>query len=106
MEHSGVKGMKWGVRKEHPSGSEIHAARGRQKALEVVARKGKTESERTAAAKKLLTSEDRVTSARLTTGEKVVAGLLAGPVGLAVIGLNARTVKTVAARTDAARKKA
>jgi hypothetical protein len=40
----------------------------------------------------------------MTTGEKVTAALLAGPIGLAVIGGNKVQVKLVAKNTDKHRK--
>jgi len=104
LAHHGVKGQRWGVRKSHPSATEIHSARKRQEARVVQLHKAKTPKQVSVATKKLNTSEDRVTAARMTLGEKVTATMLGGPIGLVVVTRNNRLVKNVAAKTDQARK--
>jgi hypothetical protein len=102
--HHGVKGQKWGVRKSHPSTSEIHAARQRQEKRITQLHSAKTPQRKAAITKKLNTNEDNVTAARMTLGEKVTTTMLGGPVGLVVIARNNQIVKKTAAKTDQARK--
>jgi vacuolar-type H+-ATPase subunit H len=104
LAHYGVKGMRWGVRKQR--NADIKSARKRvdRKAaqdfdklgkLEDKALNAKTSAAREAATKKLTDAEkqintahlkdpDRATAMKMTTGEKValvlIGGLLTGPV--------------------------
>lgn len=95
LEHHGVKGMKWGVRKarpgSRPSGKEIMTARSNVKAGEKairkqkrVVRKTKDEKQKEAEKAKLgdlktshLKNPDRLTALHMTKGEHVVNALLA-----------------------------
>jgi hypothetical protein len=103
LAHLGVKGMRWGTRKQNPTGSEIKGARTRQAERHVAVRTAKTPSARNKASKDVTTNEDRVTASRMTIGEKIVATMLGGPVGLIVISRNKSFVKGVSKKTDAAR---
>jgi hypothetical protein len=103
IRHSGIKGMKWGVRKTAPTTGDIHDARSRQNARANTAVLHPSAKTRTAASKEFHTSEDRVTAARMTRGEKMAAVLLAGPIGGAVIVGNHVQVKRIARKTDVAR---
>lgn len=100
ISHHGVKGMQWGVRKAHPSSSEIHGARSRQAARQKSAVKAPTAKGRAAASRDHQTNEDRVTAARMTLGEKTTAALLGGPVGLVVIAANSSRRRAVARNVD------
>ncbi len=120
---SGVKGMKWGVRKAKPTTSEIHDARARQDArmrdvnskidrLNLVSGPGHSSSVQKKAVldfqkseKAFLTNEDRVTAAHMTRGEKIAAVILAGPLGGAIILGNKAGVKRTARKTDVARQR-
>jgi hypothetical protein len=95
--HSGVKGMRWGVRKKNRySSNEIRSALGRiidrsSKAHEKVVN-AKTSSQYQKALKNESkveladkTSLDRSIAMRYTLGEKVVFTLLLGPVGSHVV---------------------
>jgi len=118
LAHYGVKGMKWGVRKANPTTSEIQGARQRQairwqKVIEAdqklqiassSSQKKSAERQIDKAARDFATNEDRVTAARMTRGEKATALILAGPVGLIVIGANKSNVKRTAKATDQARQ--
>lgn len=115
LEHFGVKGMKWGVRRDKPSTSAIISARtrvaGRQRQLQAQADKlnlARTDKERTREAKTFakmeadfLKSPDRATAARMTKGEKFIMGFLA--VGVPGIGTAAAAAGTAA---SVARRKA
>jgi hypothetical protein len=109
--HYGVKGMKWGVRKA-VSTREVHGARAR---LEVkqheyssqkrAVRKAKSPKAKANQKAKLnqmkvdyLKDPDRVTAARMSTGEKVVATLFAGPVGVGAAGVASYTSRVIDAR--------
>jgi hypothetical protein len=123
LRHHGVKGMKWGVRNNKPTSSDIHNARIRQDLLirdhnssidqlNRVSENG-TAAQKKAAVKKFqktqrdfLTSEDRITASRMTTGEKVVTTLLTGPVGLVVMGANHVIVKGITKSVDRNRRRA
>jgi len=114
LEHYGVKGMQWGVRKKKPTSAEIHSARQRQaqRARELqrhddVASTASSPAVRAKAIKEarrvaieLQTSEDRVTAARMTTGEKVAATILGGPLGLAVIVARGSAARATAREVD------
>jgi len=119
LAHYGVKGMKWGVTHDTPGGGgsssptkqDIYAARAkvyahRQKygrsydAYKAALKRGdqKTadyhdkrmlELDRQAA-----TSDYEATAMRMTRGEKVAAYLLAGPLGLAYVGLRSAQRKS------------
>lgn len=115
--HSGVKGMRWGVRNKRPTGSQIHGARQRQdQRLRELFRQddiastssGRTKISAEAKAKKVAkdfqTNEDRVTAARMTKGEKAISLILTGPIGATVIGLNSLHVRSVARQTDRLRE--
>lgn len=99
LQHFGVKGMQWGVRREQRRGrnQQIKDARRRittqTREINVIdrqARKAKTASERakldalsTKKASALFNSPDHTTANRMTTGEKFVMGLLlTGAVGV------------------------
>lgn len=117
LAHHGVKGMKWGVRKNKPTSSEIHDARQRQafRAAELNRSIGKlnvsvgTKGEKAAVQdfkKKqidFLTNEDRVTAAHMTRGEKAAWALLTGPLALGAIGVNKLEVRAAKKNTDEAR---
>lgn len=103
LSHSGVKGMKWGVRKARPTTADIHNARQRQLGRANAAVSHPSGAKRAAAEKDFLTNEDRVTAARMTRGEKMAAVILAGPVGGALIVGNQIQVKRIARKTDVAR---
>jgi len=86
LEHHGIKGMKWGVRKA-VSRAEIKTARRsvgkdarahlKEQAKFVV---GKSSREQVRAARlKFLTNPDRPTALRLTRGETVALGILSAP---------------------------
>ena len=104
--HYGKKGMKWGVRKKY-STAEIHGARRRQMArgnglanLETKAvnakpgaAKKRAEAAFNKAEKAANSTKDAAIGSRLTRGEKTAAVLLAGPLGLIVIGANAAAVR-------------
>ena len=115
--HYGVQGMKWGVRKSNPTSTDIHSARVRQAARKANANlatarlneasAGGNKAKQKSAVKAfekahldVLTNEDAVTSQRMTKGEKWTIGILAGPVGLAVIGANRLDVKRAAKAVD------
>jgi hypothetical protein len=93
LEHHGIKGMKWGVRKAGaPSNSDIHGARqrilnqqtkiGRQRRKAVkatVTRSSKAPKERAKLKdmkKTLLKNPDRVTALHMTNGEAAAHALL------------------------------
>ncbi len=104
---SGVKGMKWGVRKHNPSTSDIHNARLRQMQRSAAATNPQLSSKkRDAAAKDFHTNEDRVTAMHMTRGEKMTAVILAGPLGGALIVANKVQVKRAGRKTDVARIRA
>lgn len=122
IEHFGVKGMQWGVRKR-ARGPEIRAARrsvrnsreNMQDARREV-RKAKTSTERVAATKKFneqkmafLTNPDRATAARLTRGEHIAAFLLLTPataIGLSAgVQLHSRAIEAKQFNNDYAKKK-
>lgn len=113
LEHYGVKGMKWGVRKKHESSggsssskpaktkvtsADIHQARYRQSLRArkyqesqgdfIVARtaKGQDAAEKIMRAreKEYFTNPDAKLAARSTTGEKVAAAIVYGAVGLTI----------------------
>lgn len=106
LAHHGVKGMRWGVRKDHPTSADIHGARARQAAREKTFQTAKSKSARTRAATAHRLSEDRVTASRLTLGEKVTLSLVGGPAGLLVIGQNAAFRRSVERNVDKGRKAA
>lgn len=117
LQHHGVKGMRWGVRKAKSSTQEIIDARARQQSrVNEINRTGdklnlaKSPKEREALAKKINqlmlehdTSEDRVTGSRFTTGEKVAQAILLGPLALVTIGANKHSNKKTAKSVDALR---
>lgn len=96
--HHGVKGMKWGVRKDKPSSSDITLARAKQNSRAAAANKAfaksvtsRDKATRTQAKKDhqqlnqvFLDHPDRVTALRMTRGEKIVLGLIA--VGIPGVG--------------------
>ena len=108
LEHFGVKGMKWGVRKSRPTSNDIRGARAmdasRRRSIAAQVDKtnlasGKAQDRE---AKKLsdmsmdyLKNPDRATALRLTKGEKVALTILA--VGVPGIG-TAAAAGTVASR--------
>lgn len=120
LEHFGVKGMQWGVRKKHSTSPEIRSARNRQQArageihkLDKQARKAPTASARSAAAKKrdkakrdFDLNEDRVTAARITHGEKVALAVIGGPLGLVGIGVLSAARLRTQNKVDEARARA
>lgn len=123
LQHSGVKGMKWGVHKAKPTDHEIGAARARQlvRAHDIGtarsearrARKSgdvraqvKAQNKVNKALQTYNTSEDRKTAARLQKGEKVALALLSGPVGIAYIGVHSVGSKLVDKSVDKARARA
>ncbi len=76
LSHHGIKGMHWGVRKEHVSNSEIHRARADQKARRLTYQRAKRAGDITTAveAKRIHdTHPDRSIAALKTTKEKVTA---------------------------------
>jgi hypothetical protein len=103
LSHHGVKGQKWGVRKMHPTGSQIRGARRRQHAREDKISTATTPKAKSAAKRAFDTHEDRVTAAHMTTGEKIVIGLLGGPVGLVVVARSGKAPRRQAQKTDQAR---
>lgn len=111
--HSGVKGMKWGVRRRKVSTAEIHDARMRQdtRLRTFMDARGKS-SDPNATAKARAgakvraktaerdfdTNEDRVTAHRFTRGEKALVGLgivLSGPAA-PVVAIGAIGGKSIA----------
>jgi hypothetical protein len=96
LEHHGVKGMKWGVRRQQrrERNAQIKTARKNVRAkedeiiaLDRKARKSKSASERarldkisTKKASDLFNSPDHTTAARLTSGEKWTKAILIGTV--------------------------
>jgi 2-phosphoglycerate kinase len=108
LEHFGVKGMKWGVRKSRPTSNDIRGARAmdasRRRSIAAQVDKtnlasGKAQDRE---AKKLsdmsmdyLKNPDRATALRLTKGEKVALTILA--VGVPGIG-TAAAAGTAASR--------
>lgn|SRR5512136_812213 len=117
--HAGVKGMKWGVRKENPSGNQILNARYRQSLREQAIGAHEAESFLGTTAKSRSASkdavrqiqleyhlnEDRITAARMTRGERINAILMAGPAGKAAIRRNKEYVTQLQRDVDAARKR-
>lgn len=109
--HYGVKGMKWGVRKA-ASTREVFGARARLqvKQHEYSNQKRRVRKAKSATAKAkqkaklnkmkidFLNDPDRVTASRLSTGEKVVATLLAGPIGIGAVGVASYTSRVIDAR--------
>jgi len=109
--HYGVKGMKWGVRKA-ASTREVYGARARLQVKQNeyasqkrTVRKTKTPKGKANQKAKLnkmkidfLNDPDRVTASRLSTGEKVVATLFAGPVGIGAAGVASYTSRVIDAR--------
>ena len=94
VEHSGQKGMKWGVRKERREGSrqfkrenptaalrgmEIRRARVAVRKQESDIARAKTPAERKKLTEAFLKNPDRATALRLTRGEKIVGLIIAGP---------------------------
>jgi hypothetical protein len=106
LSHHGVKGMKWGQRHLNPTSAEIKAARARQseRANEIHRTRDSTPAKHKAVVRDFNTNEDRVTAARMTSGERVLSVLLAGPAGLAAIGVNNIHVKNTMDKTDKARQ--
>jgi len=111
---SGVKGMRWGVRKANPSTLDIAVARNNQerRSLDLNTLNNQLKTARTSAERKRIekqlhakavdfqTNEDRVTAARLTRGEKAVALILTGPIGLVTIGAHSVEAKRVRKEVD------
>ena len=109
--HYGDKGMKWGVRKA-ASTREVYGARARLQVKQNeyasqrrTVRKTKTPKGKANQKAKLnkmkidfLNDPDRVTASRLSTGEKVVATLFAGPVGIGAAGVASYTSRVIDAR--------
>jgi hypothetical protein len=107
--HYGVKGMKWGVRKQ-----TIVAARQRQaqRHRELVRYDDQAQTAPNAKAAKaaenkarkiavdLQTNDDRITAAHMTRGEQVASVLVAGPVGAAIVVGNKIHVKSVVKETE------
>jgi hypothetical protein len=121
LEHYGVKGMKWGVRKERPSGDEIQDARVRvynqqrdirraRKANRKSTKRGSVE--RAKGEKKvgqmelkLLKDPDRITASRITNGEAFVSLVLLTPGGAAgYLGGRALATKLVETEVKRARR--
>jgi len=111
LAHYGVKGMKWGVRKA-ASTREVYGARARLQVKQNeysgqkrAVRKAKSPTAKANQKAKLnkmkvdfLKDPDRVTAARLSTGEKVMATLLTGPVGIGVAGVASYNSRVIDAR--------
>lgn len=109
--HYGVKGMKWGVRKA-VSTREVYGARARLqvKQNEIADQKRNVRKAKSATAKTnqktkldkmkvdFLNDPDRVTASRLSTGEKVVATIFAGPVGIGAAGVASYASRVIDAR--------
>jgi len=105
--HFGVKGMRWGERKApKPTTADIHAARGRHNdrinQLHTLNAQsvGASQAKRRQLAQKVskiadegLKSGDVSVASRATTGEKVVAALLSGGVGVLVVKSRMREQK-------------
>lgn len=126
LEHTGVKGMKWGVRNQRgptqssrkfgakfPTGKsramEIRRARAAQQVRAVKFHNSpKGSPQREAARKAFLKHPDRVTAMRMTRGEKVVFSIIgvgSAPTGFGV-GMGIGTVGVVAARRNIEKKQA
>lgn len=90
IEHFGVRGMHWGIRK-HESGGQIRVARrsaARTKMdiedAKAKVRAGQAPKESIAQAKLAhLNNPDRATAARITKGEMAVSAILLTPIGTA-----------------------
>ena len=126
LEHHGVKGQKWGVRRKSSSSggsdsfkkkfptsqartAEIHRARINIRAQEAKIYKTTNPAAQKKALKVYLNSPDRATALRMTRGEKIVAGVLAGALaiptaGAATAGVAGYTGTTVAIRKGIERK--
>jgi hypothetical protein len=121
MIHSGVKGMKWGVRKKTSTSSEIKDARVRQAVRERrlasatdqlnLVSAGSNAAAKKAAVKKfqqahkdLLTSEDRVVAARMTKGDKWLQVFALGPLAAVTIPALALHAKAVEKNVDKQRQ--
>lgn len=109
LEHFGVKGMKWGIRKA-ASGSEIRSARQRldQKRLKLYVAEDQLyrgNAKQQAAAKKQYDKlvkdwdddPDRAISTRLTRGETAALVLLTGPAALIPIAMTQVTSRAIEA---------
>jgi hypothetical protein len=103
IEHFGIKGMQWGVRK-HYSGGQIRTARrsANQTRMAVddarLAVRAGVAPESTLAKAKLdhLNNPDRVTASRITKGEVAVAAILISPIGAAALVVGSQTKSRVA----------
>lgn len=114
LEHYGVKGMRWGVRRENrnsskPSNEEIKLARARvlsERQKEVYKNKGRKRVSilMNGEFSKHLSDEyranpDRAVAFRMTTGEKILSGLMAVPTfggSILAIGVSAQASKSIA----------
>lgn len=128
LEHYGVKGMKWGVRKNKPSSDEIMSARlrqaGRVNAVQQSrdrykaatskgstmsnAQKNKAIREHEALRLDMLTSPDRVTSLYMTNGEKAASAIIAVGIpggGTAGVGIGLGVRKALRSATEKERQR-
>lgn len=110
---SGVKGMKWGVRKNSYTNAEIQAARHRQavRILEArnLARQARMQNgkPKSTTERKILkkvadweTSEDRVIATRISRGEKILHVVLLGPLSAVTLSANAIKVRNTKNEVD------
>lgn len=123
LRHTGVKGMKWGVRKKRSTTQEIIGARMRQHSRfnSFVESTGASTDPTTSAAaraaadkkaklveRQFNTSEDRVTANRMTSGEKVLTaiGIVLTAGAAAPVVIVERTVSTALTKRSVAKARA
>lgn len=115
LNHSGVKGMRWGVRKssqdfarKHPTGRQradaIYRARAAQIKRNTDFATERDPAKRANLKKAFLNNPDRVTALRMTRGEKVVFTLLGIAVPPAGVGLAVGSAARVAVRRSIEKK--
>lgn len=110
LEHHGVKGQKWGVRKHTTSAQRtvsIRRARAQSfKESEEFRTAPRGSAARKRAKKVWLNNPDRATQLRMTRGEKVVLGILGLAIPPAGVGIAVGATARVATRKHIERKQA